>query len=286
MEGIIPAIVTPFAQDETLDENALKNYLDFLKRNGIGTIFALGTTGEFNMLNMEEKEQFIKSLRLITNLKLIINVTENSLINAMKLAKQALDIGAEGIASLPPIYHKPSEKGVINYFESLSKFGLPLYLYNFDGKAYIDIEIVKRLVDEGIIEGIKLTTENVILLQRYLELKQMGSSPLHVAVGNDELISFAIMSGSDGVVSATANVAPELVLKLYKLLREGNLKEALEVQKAVNSLTRAISGGDYPAGVKVALKYRGIYVGTVRRPLEEKMEQNSLIYATLKELNL
>lgn len=285
MEGIIPAIITPFAQDEGLDENSLKNYLDFLKRNGIQTVFALGTTGEFNMLSMEEKEKFIKALRLSTNLKVIINVTENSTLNALKLAKLAVEVGADGIASLPPIYHKPSEKGIIGYFESLSKFGIPLYLYNYDGRAYIELDLVRRLVSEGIIDGVKLTTEKLPLLQRYVELKQEGN-PFYVTIGNDELIYYAVMSGADGAVSATANVAPELVLKLFKLLKEGNCKEALEVQRAVTMLTRAISDGDYPAGVKVALKYRGIYVGTVRKPLEEKMEQNSVIYATLKELNL
>lgn len=285
MEGVIPAIVTPFAQDEGLDENSLKNYLDFLKRNGIQTVFALGTTGEFNMLSMEEKEKFIKALRLSTNLKIIINVTENSTLNALKLAKLAVEVGADGIASLPPIYHKPSEKGIIGYFESLSKFGIPLYLYNYDGRAYIELDLVRRLVSEGIIDGVKLTTEKLPLLQRYVELKQEGN-PFYVTIGNDELISYAVMSGADGAVSATANVAPELVLKLFKLLKEGNSKEALEVQRAVTTLTRAISDGDYPAGVKVALKYRGIYAGTVRKPLEEKMEQNSVIYATLKELNL
>jgi 4-hydroxy-tetrahydrodipicolinate synthase len=285
VEGIIPAIVTPFAQDEGLDENSLKNYLDFLKRNGIQTVFALGTTGEFNMLSMEEKEKFIKALRLSTNLKVIINVTENSTLNALKLAKLAVEVGADGIASLPPIYHKPSEKGIIGYFESLSKFGIPLYLYNYDGRAYIELDLVRRIVSEGIIDGVKLTTEKLPLLQRYVELKQEGN-PFYVTIGNDELIYYAVMSGADGAVSATASVAPELVLKLFKLLKEGNIKEALEVQRAVTMLTRAISDGDYPAGVKVALKYRGIYVGAVRKPLEEKMEQNSVIYATLKELNL
>ena len=285
MEGVIPAIVTPFNQEEEIDENALKIYLDFLKRGGIERIFALGTTGEFNMLSLEEKERFIKSLRASTDLKIIVNVTENSLHNALKLAKLAVDIGVEGIASLPPIYHKPSDKGIISYFEALSKFGTPLYLYNYEGKAYVDLDIVSKLAGEGVIDGVKLTTENILLLQKYLELKQ-SVKPFYVAIGNDELISFAIMSGSDGVVSAVANVAPELVVKLYTLLKEGKFKEALEVQKAVTSLARAINGGDYPAGVKVALKYRGIYVGSVRKPLEEKMEQNSIIYATLKELNL
>jgi len=285
MEEIIPAIVTPFTGSEEIDFNALKNYLYFLKRSGIEIVFSLGTTGEFNMLTLQEKEEFIKKFRELSDLKVIFNVTENSLTNALKLARLAVEVSANGIASLPPIYHKPSSKGVITYFEELSKTGLPLFLYSYPDKVSIDFDTVKKLVSGGIIDGIKLTTDSLPLFRKYLELKEINKS-IKIYIGNDELVLFSLMIGGDGAISAVANVAPEFMIKLVKLFKEGKITEALEVQKMVNKLNSVITVGDYPSGVKVGLKYRGVYVGSVRKPLEEKMEENSLIYATLKELGL
>jgi len=285
MKGIVVAIVTPFKENEELDLDALEGYINFLKRNGITSFFVLGTTGEFNMLSLEEKQEFIKKISDITK-NIIVNVTENSLHNALKLAKLAIDYGAQEIASLPPIYHKPSEKGIIQYYESLSKFGVPLNMYYYPENTYeVSENVITTLVEEGIIQGMKYTTSNLASFKRFLKLKE-SNKEFSLLIGNDELIFDAILAGGDGVVSAVANIAPELVVKEFEALEKGNVSEALKLQRVVDRFNEAIMIGDYPATLKVGLKYRGIYVGKVRSPLQESMEGNSLIYGILKEIGL
>ena len=285
MKGLVVAIATPFKENEELDLDALEGYINFLKRNGITSFFVLGTTGEFNMLSLDEKQAFIKKISDITK-NIIVNVTENSLYNALKLAKLAIDYGAQEIASLPPIYHKPSEKGIIQYYESLSKFGVPLNMYYYPENTYeISENAIATLVKEGIIQGMKYTTGDLTSFKEFLKLKDLNKE-FSLLIGNDELILDAILAGGDGVVSAVANIAPELVVKEFEALEKGNVNEALKLQKAIDRLNEAIMIGDYPATLKVGLKYRGIYVGKVRSPLQESMEGNSLIYGILKEIGL
>ena len=285
MRGIIPAIVTPFKENEELDLDSLESYINFLKRNGIMAFFVLGSTGEFNMLSLEEKQNFIKKISDLTK-NIIVNVTENSLYNAVKLAKLAVDYGVQEIASLPPIYHKPSEKGIIQYYETLSKFGIPLNMYYYPENTYeISENTITTLVQEGIIQGMKYTTNDLVSFKRFLRLKELNKE-FSLLIGNDELIVDSILAGGDGVVSAVANIAPELVVKEFEALEKGNITEALKIQKEVDKLNEAIMTGDYPATLKVGLKYRGIYVGKVRSPLQESMDGNSLIYGILKEIGL
>lgn len=285
MKGIVPAIVTPFKEDEEIDLNALEGYINFLKRNGIRTFFVLGSTGEFNMLSLDEKILFIKKITELSK-NVIVNVTENSLHNAVKLTKTAIDYGAEEIVSLPPIYHKPSEKGIIQYFESLSKFGVSLNLYYYPSNTYeISESIIVTLVKEGIIQGMKYTTNDLISFKRMLKLKNINKE-FSLLIGNDELIFDSIIAGGDGVVSAVANIAPELVTKEFEALQKGNVNEALKIQKEIDKINEVLMVGDYPATLKTGLKYRGIYVGKVRSPLQESMEGNSLIYGVLKEIGL
>lgn len=94
------------------------------------------------------------------------------------------------------------------------------------------------------------------------------------------------MYGGDGVVTAVANFAPEFVRNIFTFFEEGNLQKAMEEQHKVIRLASAVSGEDYPAGVKIALRYRGLYVGRVREPLQEDINREGTIYATLKEFGL
>lgn len=285
MKGVIPAIVTPFKENEELDLDSLETYIQFLRRNGIEHFFVLGSTGEFNMLSFEEKTTFLKKLADITK-NGIVNVTENSTYNALKLAKIVVDLGFEELASLPPLYHKPSEKGIVKYFEDLSRLGIPLNMYYYPQNSYqIAENTIEKLVEEGIIQGMKYTTNDLVSFKNLISLKEINKE-FSLLIGNDELFLESYLAGGDGLVSAVANIAPELVVKEYELLKNGNLTEALKIQKMIEKINKAILIGDYPSTLKNGLKYRGIYVGKVRSPLQESVDGNSLIYGILKELGL
>jgi 4-hydroxy-tetrahydrodipicolinate synthase len=288
MEGIVTALITPFDEKENLNLDIIKSVMEFDKHRGISSFWILGTSGEFNMLNLDEKISVVKTARESTNNKIFAGVNENSIKNSNILLKNFVDLGVDGIFSIPPLYHKPSEKGIIQFYENLSKPGLPVYVYNIPSYVgySIDINLSMKLVDEGIIDGMKYTTSDMDSFIKYtMSLKEINKD-FKMLIGSDTLILPALIYGADGAVSGIANFAPEIISSIYTKYKEENFKEAYKYQLMAVKLNNVISMSDYPTGIKIALRYRGLYVGKSRSPLQENITAEASIYDTMKEFNL
>ncbi len=288
MEGIVTALITPFDEKENLNLDIIKSVMEFDKHRGISSFWILGTSGEFNMLNLDEKISVVKTARESTSNKIFAGVNENSIKNSNILLKNFVDLGVDGIFSIPPLYHKPSEKGIIQFYENLSKPGLPVYVYNIPSYVgySIDINLSMKLVDEGIINGMKYTTSDMDSFIKYtMSLKEINKD-FKMLIGSDTLILPALIYGADGAVSGIANFAPEIISSIYTKYKEENFKEAYKYQLMAVKLNNVISMSDYPTGIKIALRYRGLYVGKSRSPLQENITAEASIYDTMKEFNL
>ncbi len=287
MKQIIVANVTPFDEKGNLDLEGLRTLYNFDLSRGATGFWVMGTTGECKMLTYSEKLAVAKaSIETLGN-KAIIGINEESTDNAVKLAKEIVDMGASKIFSLPPIYHRPSELGLFKFFESISKIGIPVYVYNIPSYVGYNIELnlTRKMAEEGIIQGMKYTTNDLVSFNEYTRLKQ-DHREFEIFMGTEHLILPSLMYGGDGVVTAVANFAPEFVKNIFDSFEKGDILKAMEDQYKVIKLASAVSGEDYPAGVKIALRYRGIYVGRVREPLQEDINREGVIYATLKEFGL
>ncbi|MUM64773.1 dihydrodipicolinate synthase family protein [Acidianus infernus] len=288
MKGLLTALVTPFNSSGDLNLDALDTLIKFNLSRGVDGFWVLGTTGEFNMLSIEEKMQVAKKVIDVAKGKVLLGVNENSTYNSLKLAKYFIDLGVNGIFSVPPIYHKPSEKGLIHYYEDLGKFGEEVYVYNIPSLVgyNIPLTVLQKLVEDGIIQGMKYTTSDFESLINYMRFLKNLNSKFEFLAGNDKFILISLLYGVDGIVSGVSNFAPEVVSQLYKNVKEGKITEALKLQEIVDKLVEVTSLADYPSGIKIALRYRGIDVGSSRKPLEENITADSAIYHTLKEFNL
>ncbi len=288
MKGLLTALVTPFNSSGDLNLDAFDNLINFDLARGVDGFWVLGTTGEFNMLSMEEKMKVAKKVIDLAKGKVLLGVNENSTFNSLNIAKYFVDLGADGIFSVPPIYHKPSEKGLIHYYEDLGKFGEPVYVYNIPSLVgyNISLNVLQKLVEDGIIQGIKYTTSDFESLINYMKFLKGLDSKFEFLSGNDKFILISLLYGVDGIVSGISNFAPEIVSQLYKNVKEGKIHDALKLQEIVDKLVDVTSLADYPAGIKIALRYRGLDMGSTRKPLEENITADSAIYYTLKEFNL
>lgn len=286
MKNNISALITPFNEKEEINIEALNQLIDFQVRNGINEFWILGTSGEFNMLNLDEKVLLVSKAREVIKGKIYAGVNENSSRNSLFLGKKFYDIGVDYIFSIPPFYHKPNEKGLISYFSDLRKIDLPIYLYNIPSYIgfNVSINVIEKLIEDGILDGMKYTTTDFVSFLNYLiNLKELNKQ-FKIFIGEDRVILPAIINGADGSVSGVSNVIPELVSSLYNEFEKGNLLKAVEIQRIIIKLANVIYLGDFPSGIKTGLKYRGINVGSVRRPLMEDVRMESEIYTTLKDL--
>jgi 4-hydroxy-tetrahydrodipicolinate synthase len=288
MKGVIVATVTPFNDDGSVNLTIIPDYVDYLKREGADGFFINGTTGEVSLLTYQEKLEIAKKFLEIAPKETIVGIHENYTERAVQLAKEVVNSGAYYIASLPPIYLRPSDKGIIQYYESLSKLGVPVFAYYYPSKLgyTISLETFRRMAEEGIIAGMKFTTTNASEFYAYMSELKSANKDFVMLNGDDWLLLYGLSMGANGAVSGVANVSPALVKSLQVAIQGGDLKKAVELQRAINELLSAIGKADYPAGLKEALKYRGVFVGTVRKPLESNLESGSLIYGLLKRLGL
>jgi 4-hydroxy-tetrahydrodipicolinate synthase len=285
----ISALITPFDDKENINVEALQQLLDFLTRSGIKDFWVLGTSGEFNMLSQDERILIVSKIREITKGKIYAGINENSLKNSLILAKKYYDIGVDYIFSVPPIYHKPSEKGLVTYFNELrNTIDLPLFLYNIPSFAgyNVPLRIVEKLAEEEVLNGMKYSTTDFVSFLKYLKGLKGVNKNFKVFIGEDRMILSALIYDADGAVSGISNLVPELVTNLFLEFDRGNIQKAIEIQRMVNKLVDVVSLGDYPSGIKIGLRYRGINVGSVRKPLMEDSRAEGEIYNALKEIGI
>ncbi len=288
MNGLIVATVTPFKDDGSLDIDALVPYVEYLKRANVDGFFINGTTGEFGLLSYEEKLEVAKKFLSIAQESTIVGINENYPKSAVKLAREVVDLGAKYIASLPPIYVRPSDKGIIQFYEELSKPGIPVIMYYYPERMgyEIDSQTIVKLVEEGLIDGIKYTTSNVnkfyFLMKKLREVRK----DFKIYVGDDLLLMYGLALGADGAISGIANIAPELVKGLVDAVKAGDMRKAVELQLKVNELVEAVNYADYPTAIKEGLKYRGVFVGKSRSPLQSSNIADSMLYEVMKRFGL
>ncbi len=286
--NVITALVTPFNLKEEIDVDALDQVISFQRKNGISSYWVLGTTGEFNMLNEDEKLTIVKGVleRSKDKENVIVGVSSDSVSNAIRLTRKVIDLGVGSIFSLPPLYHVTGLKGLMTYFESLRKTGNKVYFYYNPLSTRLDIPIdyIRKLVEEGLIDGVKVSTNDLKELSSFISLR--GQLRFELFSGSDLAILQAIIDNVEGIVTAVGNFAPELVMEVVKKSDAGVNPEVIDIANKIRMLAEVTTLPDYPTGVKIAMKYRGLYVGNCRSPLQEDSNAQASIYFTLKELEL
>ncbi len=271
--GIGVALITPFLEDGTLDEESLHNLLDYLLGEGIDFIVVLGTTGETPTLTAEEQIRIIRLVEDHTNgrIPLIAGAGGN---NTRKVAQWIREFpgGSSyvGFLSVTPYYNKPSQRGLIAHYEYLARASTrPIILYNVPGRTGVNLraDTTLKLAEHPTIQGIKEASGDIVQCMRILAGRPAG---FRVYSGDDLLNLPYFALGMDGVISVSAHVAPRLLKTMYEAVRTGDLSGAREIHNRLMRLTELLFAEGNPTGVKCALYLRGLIRSKkVRAPLVE-----------------
>lgn len=269
LEGIFPALITPFTKKGEINEEKLRELIDFLIEKGIHGIVPVGTTGEFMYMRKKEKRKVYRIVIDQVNGKIpvITGAGASGTKEAIELAKIAEDLGADAILVVSPFYLKPSDKGVYQHYHTLAnKVGIPIVLYNIPQCTgyYISGEVIEDLAEIDNIVALKDSSGN---LSYMLEVMNRVNGKIKIFVGYDEVVMPALSSGANGAILASANLIPEIWVKIYKKVKNGEIEEAAKIQRSIQKLARIITRKGGILAVKKALEMRGIKVGTARKPL-------------------
>ncbi len=284
-EGIYVAIPTPFKEGK-VDQEALRKHIQFLIENGVDGIVPCGTTGESATLSYEEHEEVIAITieEAKGKVKVIAGTGSNSTSEAIMLTEFAYKAGADGALLITPYYNKPNQEGLYLHFKAVAEaVPIPIVLYNVPSRTGVNMlpETVARLAEIDNIVAIKEATGSTNVAT---EIVNLCGDKIEVLSG-DDLTFFPLLTvGAKGVISVTANVVPERVVKMYREFLNGNWKEASRIHRELYNLSKVLFIDTNPIPVKTALSMMGMMEKEFRLPLcPTTPEKEEVIRKTLKE---
>lgn len=293
LQGIVPALVTPFRQDERIDYAAWQNIIDVQIAEGVDGLFAAGGQGEFFSLEHEERIVALRFCRQYVAGRVTVygNVGCVTTRETVKLAVQAEGEGIDVLVVITPYYIKPAADELVDhYVEVCHAVHAPVMAYNIPERTGVELTpgILTRIAAKcENFAGLKDSSGRLDLIPDLLQCG--GDRPFAVFIGRDHLIYQALELGCVGAVAACANVAPRLFADLYRYFREGNLGEARRLQALIDPLRQAFGLHTFPSVIKTAMEMIGVPAGPCRRPVgpmpEAAREKLAEVLAKLKEEN-
>jgi 4-hydroxy-tetrahydrodipicolinate synthase len=266
--GTSTAIITPFRDDGTVDEEALRRLVDFQEENGVGTVVPCGSTGEAAMLSHEEHIRVVGIvIDQVRRAKVLAGGGSNNTAEAVVLSREAEDLGADGVLSISPYYVKPTQEGIYRHYETIAaSVDIPIIPYNVPGRtgSNVEAETILRLAGIGNITGVKEAGGDLDQIRRIIEGRPEG---FEVLSGDDSLTADVIAMGGDGVISVTSNCLPGRMSAMVEALLGGRREEGEAVRRELQPLFKALFVESNPIPIKYVMGRLGYGNGAPRLPL-------------------
>lgn len=266
--GVFPAATTQFAPDLSLDLGATQKVQDALVRDGVHGLIIMGTVGENNSLEPDEKRAVLKAAveAVSGRVPVIAGVSEFDTKRAIAFARDAEKAGADGLMLLPAMVYVPTEAELVAHFRAVSEAtGLPIMLYN-NPPAYrvsVSIEAMKRLADRPNIVCLKESAPDT---RRFTDLYNALSDRFILFAGLDDVALEGLLLGAKGWVSGLTNAFPKESLALYDAALAGNLETARAIYRWFMPLLHLDSEHDLVQSIKLAEQIMGRGSERVRPP--------------------
>ena len=282
-KGVIPAMVTPFNRDESLNEAALRQLTRHLIAGGVHGLFAVGSQGEFWALDLEEKRRVIEIVADEANgsVPVYAGTGAPTTREAVRTTQAAVSAGADAVSVITPYFITPNADELYDHYVAIAKASkVPVLLYNNPSRTGVNlsVDLVTRLSLVDNIVGIKDSSGDMTQTGEYI---RRTTSDFAVLAGRDTMILSTLAYGGKGAIAATANVAPKLIVEIYDAFLAGDMKRALDAQYRLAPLRIAFEMGSFPVVIKDALELMGIAAGPTRGPVKGISEEKR---AKLREI--
>ena len=284
--GTYTAMVTPFNANGSVDYGKLRDLVEEQVAGGVDGLVPVGTSGESPTLSMEEHSRVVEFVAETANrrVQIVAGTGANSTAEALRLTREALEMGVDASLQVCPYYNKPNQEGLYRHFSAIADLGLPIILYNVPSRTGRDIalETVVRLSKHPNVAAVKEASGSVARVSATVD-----ACDITVLSGDDVLAFPMIAVGAKGVISVASNVAPGLVSKMINAALSGDMVGAATLHKRLYHLFRDLFIDTNPIPVKCALALMGRIEEVYRLPLCETSDAcRAQIRATLAELNL
>lgn len=296
LRGIIPPLVTPLLNNNTLDLDGLERLIEHVVAGGVHGIFILGTTGEAQSLSFELRVEMIKQTShfLKNRLPLLVGITDTSMTDSLRLERKASECGASAVVSAPPYYFATAQPELAEFYERLiPQLELPIYLYNMPTHTKVSFapSTVKRIAENEKVLGFKDSSANGAYLQSVIH-EMKGRENFSIFVGPEEMMAESVLLGADGGVNGGANMFPKLYVDLYNAAKQNNIAEVKILHSKVMQICATIyNNGKYDSsylkGLKSGLSVLGICNDYLAMPFSKfDAEYRQKVIDAIEVLNL
>jgi 4-hydroxy-tetrahydrodipicolinate synthase len=293
LKGIIPPVVTPLIDNNTLDVKGLENLIEHLLSGGVHGLFMLGTTGEAASLSYKLRKELLKRTSELVNQRVpvVAGITDTSLSGSLEIAEYSASIGLDGVVIAPPYYLPIAQEEMREYLENLvPKLPLPFIMYDMPGctKIHMSLETIRKAKELGAI-GVKDSSGDMSYL--FSLIREFRDSPdFAIITGTELFLPDTILQGGHGAVAGGANLFPGLFVDLYNASVERDLDKIAVLRDKVMIINNTIySVGKHTSriikGLKCALSVAGICNDYMALPFRKYgKEERREIEKYLKEL--
>lgn len=267
--GIIVPVVTPFHHDETLNERGLRRLVQYLISQGVNGIMPCGSQGEFHTLTLDERKRVLEVVVEEVHGQVLVLAHTGAITTreSVELTEHAGAAGADAVSLITPYYVRPTSEEIYAHYMRVAEVAtVPVLAYNNPERTGYSMTpaILGKLAEAGALVGMKDSSGDLGLTLSYIEA---CPASFVTFVGRDTLIYPALCCGCVGAVAATANVAADLGVGIYKAMQAGNHILARELQRRLSPLRHAFALGTFPAVIKEALELIGLPAGPARSPV-------------------
>jgi len=270
LRGCGTALVTPFHQDGSIDEQALKNLVSWQIESGIDFLVPCGTTGETPTLTHEEWLRVIDLTIEVAagRVPIVSGATSNSTRDAVAKAQElASRAGVDAILTASPYYNKPTQEGQYQHFKAIAEAAdQPIILYNVPGRTAANIEpsTIARLSEIPNIAGVKEASGN---LTQVAEICAAARPDFSVLSGDDAMTLPIMAVGGVGVISVASNEIPREMAEMTRAALNNDWNSARQLYRKYLPLMQANFIESSPMPVKAVLAMMGRIEETYRLPM-------------------
>lgn len=290
VKGVIPPLITPFAENGDYDAEGMEKLLSLIEPNVDG-LFVCGTYGSGPLMDIEERKEVLESVVDISDSStpIIAHVGASESKNIIELAKHAEEKGAIAVATVIPFYYTQSysEENILNFFSELvNSIEIPVFLYNNPKTTgqVVDLKLLQKLSEVGV-KGVKDSTFD--LLNFYSCKFKMDLDEFKYVIGTEALIVPTVPLGAVASVSGLANAYPEVVKKLYDAVEAGDNDKVFDLQYKVNHLREIQHFTQSIPAIHAMLEHRGVDIGSPRFPFQEASDRIKVkIKNAIDDMNL
>lgn len=303
-QNVIPAFYACYDKHGEVSTDGVRALTRHLISKGIKGVYVGGSSGECIYQHVDERKKVLEAVmdEAKGELTVIVHVGCNNTADSVELAAHAQRVGADAIASIPPIYFHLPEYAIADYWNAMSQAApeLDFVIYNIPQLAgtALTMSLFQEMLKNPNVIAVKNSSMPTVDIHQFKAagIKARGENGFVVFNGPDEQFVSGRAIGADGGIGGTYAVMPELYLKMDELIRANNLSDALTIQNKANAIIFKMceaKGNLYAVQKEILRRMYGLELGSVRLPLASLapadeavvVQAQSMIEAAINDLN-